>query len=133
MAKGYQHKPEEPELATVDFAPGHRMHGLEIRVRLRVPVGVILGAVAGDVSRAMKPFLKQVESWNLEDADGNPVPFSLEAFEETFDTGEAGEILAGWVQSVAGLTTPLVEPSSASAISANGSSSMVARPRSRGR
>lgn len=95
--------------ATIKFAEGHALHGIEVDVQLRVPIGVILGASSGDFAAALKPFVKRIVSWNLKDDDDQPVPVSLESFGEHFDVTETAALLAAWVEVVTQPSTPLGE------------------------
>ncbi len=107
--KGFKFgKPKEK--VTISFAEDHALHGLEIVVQKRVPVGVILGASSGDLARAIEPFISRIEAWNLEDDDG-AVPVSRAAFDERFSIEDASAVIGGWVEAVTN-TAPLDEPSS---------------------
>lgn len=108
------------ERVTIAFAEDHALYGLEIEVEKRVPIGVVLGASAGDVARAIEPLIKRITSWNLEDDDG-PVPVTRAAFDEQFDLEAAGALISAWMEVVTGsATAPLGEPSTDSASSDGG-------------
>lgn len=98
--------------ATIQFERGHALHGIEVEVELRVPIGVILGASSGEFATALKPFVKRIVRWNLTDDDGADVPVSLEAFGENFDVTETAALLAAWVEVVTQPSTPLGASSS---------------------
>jgi hypothetical protein len=98
------------EKVTISFAQDHALSGLEIVVEKAVPVGVVLGASAGDVPRAIEPLIARIISWNLEDSDGNPVPVSRKAFDELFDLEAAGQVATAWVEAVVGVSGPLEQP-----------------------
>lgn len=106
--KGFKAGKGPQRTAKIEFAEGHKLHGLEMEVELRVPVGVLLGATSGNVSQAIKPFIQRVKSWNLTDDDDQPIPVSEEAFGEAFDTEESAALLGAWVEAV-GVPTPLEE------------------------
>lgn len=99
--KGFKTGKNSREIVAIRFAEGHDLHGLEIDVEKRVPVGVLLGAQSGDFARALDPFITRIVRWNLEDDAGEPVPVGREGFDTQFDTTEAGELLRAWVKAVA--------------------------------
>ena len=112
MAKSKGFKFGKPkETVTIRFAEDHACYGLEIVVQKRVPIGVILGAQAGDFARTIEPFIKRIVSWNLTDEDDNPVPVSRAAFDEEFDSEAGAAVLYGWIEAVTGAGAPLDEPS----------------------
>jgi hypothetical protein len=71
----------EPSTITLTFAPGDEYHGLEVRMRgLSIAdwlqAAGLDGGEGDNTSATMKRFYDALISWNLEDADGNPVPVS---------------------------------------------------------
>lgn len=114
MAKSKGFKTQKAEaVVNIAFAEGHQLHGLEIVARRRVPVGVVLGATAGNIARALDPFIKAIVSWNLVDEQDNPLPVTAEVFGEELDAEEATAVLSAWVEAVAGVSSPLEQQSSA--------------------
>jgi hypothetical protein len=99
------------EKVTIQFGEGHALHGIEVVVERRVPIGVVLGASAGDIARAIEPLISRIVSWNLLDDDDNPVPVSRAAFDAQFDIEQATELVGGWLTTVAGTAAPLGQPS----------------------
>lgn len=118
-AKGFKTGKGQQKTAEITFAEGHRLHGISVEVQLRVPVGVVLGASSGDISRALKPFIKRIVAWNVLDDDDSPVPVSEEAFGEHFDMEETGALLSAWVEVVT-QSAPLSEQSASAGLSATG-------------
>lgn len=111
MAKSKGFKPRSAEgSVTITFAEGHRLHGIEVEVERRIPIGVVIGATAGDFSKALRPFVKRITAWNLVDDDGQPITVSMEAFEEQFDAAEAGALLTAWVEVATQPSVPLGQP-----------------------
>lgn len=111
-SKGFKTGKNNTELVKIRFAEGHDLHGLEIDVQKRVPIGVIFGAQAGDLAGALRPMVKRIRRWNLVDDDDNDAPITVEAFGEQFDDAEATAIVQAWIQAVSGVSDPLEEPSS---------------------
>lgn len=107
----------EPESTiTLRFKTGHQYHGLEATVR-SISIGEYIAATGmdggdGDTgSASLERFFRNLVSWNLEDADGKPVPVS-EA--RTRDTRLIRELNNAYVQSLLGVSDddPLPETSS---------------------
>ena len=113
MAKqnGFKFKKSE-DVVKIKFAEDHALYGMEVHVEKRVPIGVVLGATAGDLSRAINPLVKRITWWNLQDEAGAPVPVSREAFEEQFDVASATALVGAWATAVMEVSAPLEEPSS---------------------
>lgn len=130
MAKGFRTGQGPQRTAHIDFAEGHALHGLEMEIGLRVPVGVILAADRDVLGVGIKAMAERVVAWNLEDDDG-PVGISEEAFRKQFDIMEAAELVKAWIEAVTQPSDPLGEPSSGRASSANGSIPMASPSRSR--
>lgn len=109
------------EQVTIQFAEEHALHGLEIVVEKRVPIGVVLGASSGQVARAIEPLIKRIVSWNLEDDAGNAIPVSREAFDECFSLDDTGALIDAWIGAVTGgASAPLGQPSAATTSSESG-------------
>ena len=96
---------KKADTVTIQFAEGHALHGIEVVVEKGIPIGVVLGASSGNISRAVEPLIKRIVSWNVED-DAGPVPVSREAFDECFDIENATALIGAWIEAV---TTPLAE------------------------
>lgn len=117
--QGFKRIPEGDPVP-IKFAPDHRLHGLEILIKRRVPAGVLLGLRSGDPARAIDPFISQIISWNLED-NGEPIPVSRAAFDDEFDVEEAFELINEWAEGVAAaVTAPLEQPSPEESTSSSG-------------
>lgn len=124
------------ETATIEFGADHKLHGLEIEVRLNVPLDYyfkILGfeeLLDGDV-REFLPLLhefaeKCLVSWNLEKA-GKPVPATADAFTSLIDLNTGTQILGQWIALIGRVPDPLAPRS------ASGATSGVKRPRNQRR
>lgn len=105
-AKGFKTGKNNREIVAIRFSEDHDLHGLEIDVQKRVPIGVLMGAQSGNLEAALGPLVKRIVRWNLVDDSDSEVPVSLAAFGEQFDNEEAGAIVRAWVEAVA---TPLGE------------------------
>jgi len=99
------------DVVKIKFAEDHDLFGLEVHVEKRVPIGVILGATEGNLAQAIKPLIKRIVWWNLEDEDG-PLPVSREAFDEQFDVQSATALVGAWASAVMEVSAPLDQPSS---------------------
>jgi hypothetical protein len=106
-SKGFKTGKGAQKTALLTFAEGHALHGIEVEVQMRVPVGVILGASSGNLARAIDPFISRIVEWNLKDDEDNDVPVSREAFDEQFDAVEATELLKAWVEVTTQPSAPL--------------------------
>ena len=100
---GYRPKREPVKL---DFS-GTEHDGLEITAR-SVPMSVMLDLLA--VTGAQEPtayrhvtttFAYALESWNVEDDDGQPVPADLDGLLSQ-DTGFITAVIKAWVAAMAG-------------------------------
>lgn len=104
--KGFKTGKNNKEIVAIRFAETHDLHGLEIDVQKRVPIGVLLGAQAGDLGGALRPLVKRIVRWNLTDDADAEVAVSIDAFGDHFDQEETTAILSAWVEAVA---TPLAD------------------------
>lgn len=70
---------EQPNTVTLTFEAGHELHGLEATLK-GLTIGEFLtftGMDGGDgegSSKTIERFHESLISWNLEDADGQPIP-----------------------------------------------------------
>jgi hypothetical protein len=87
----------EPTTAVLEFAEGHRLHGLEVEVSLDTPIRLYQRIVAlsvrneGEDAEAVSKILDEftdtvvqfgdnvLVEWNLDDAKGEPVPATGES------------------------------------------------------
>ena len=102
---GFKNKGKKFKLV---FPEDHDLHGLEIVIR-----GITLGAWKSliedeSLSRADRRnketeyFVKQVDSWNLEDDDDSPMAVTVENF-ESLDLEYVGEIKKTWLNRCLGI------------------------------
>jgi hypothetical protein len=105
--KGFRTGQGLQRTAHLTFEEGHVLHGLEVDVKLRVPVAVMLGASAGNFAQAIEPIIGRITGWNLEDEKGEPVPVSRDAFAEHFDSEEATSLIRAWVEAATQAPAPL--------------------------
>lgn len=110
----------------IRFADGHEFDGLEVRMR-SVSVGRLLKLlpmietldgiaaankpeVAAEIEEVFREFADLIDSWNIEDEDGTPVPVTFEALMDQ-DLRLVIAIVQQWVEHVAGVPAPLDGPS----------------------
>lgn len=107
--KGFKTSGADQGTVTISFAEDHRLHGLEIEIQRRVPVGVLLAG--NDLGAALRPLVKRIVAWNLTDEDDEPVKPSVDAFGENFDLEETQSIVEAWGEAMTKPGGPL-SPSS---------------------
>lgn len=120
----------EPRIAIMEFEEPYR--GLEVRVRLDLPatrqlailrqLDVLRKAETGtDVAAPdrvqvfrdqMELLISVTDGWNWEDADGSPVPMTVESLMDVIPGNLATSMLNKWAELVNGLSGPLGETSS---------------------
>jgi len=72
---------EQPNTVTLTFEEGDELHGLEATLK-GITIGEFLaftgmdGSDGDNAAKTIERFHESLISWNLEDADGNPVPVS---------------------------------------------------------
>lgn len=108
--KGFRTGGRAPRTATITFAEGHALHGIEVKADLRMTVDAALGAEGASIRQAIVPFVERIISWNLEDDAGEPVPVSVEAFGKHFDITEARALLMAWLEAATSAPAPLERP-----------------------
>lgn len=70
---------EQPNTITLRFDEGDELHGLEVTLQ-GMSIGEFMssmgwdGGDGDDTAQTMEKFHKALISWNLEDADGQPIP-----------------------------------------------------------
>lgn len=114
-----------PKPATLAFADGSEYQGLELEVDLRCSMDLLFRI--GDL-QALKPdeIMALLEewardkllSWNLVDAQGNPVPPSVAGLRATLDPRTAGVLLGKYASAVNGVDAPLAKRSRSGGTSA---------------
>lgn len=72
---------EQPNTITLRFEEGDELHGLEVTLQ-GMSIGEFMssmgwdGSDGDDTAQTMEKFHKALISWNLEDAEGQPIPVS---------------------------------------------------------
>lgn len=94
----------------LDFGQGTYLEGAEIRLR-STPVGVTFQLEELTVSESIPLFLQFLESWNLEDSAGNPLPMTVEAIKGHIERPVLNEIMKQWYRAATGVSAPLDQPS----------------------
>lgn len=110
-------------IVRIDFPPGDECHGLVVRVRALkfgqltelTRLGSSLSRLQGadDMADAVKVYdllLSHVDSWNLADDDGAPVPVTAEGLGQ-LDLPVILRIIAAWMEGMAAVPTPLAQTS----------------------
>lgn len=110
--KGFRFKGGD-EAMHIRFDEDHKLHGLEISVRRRVPVGVVMAISRADVGRTAEIFAQQVLTWNVLGPDDEPVPVSVEAFGEHVGIEDLTAIITAWTEALTEPGAPLSGQSSA--------------------
>lgn len=110
----------------IRFGDGHEFEGLEVRMR-SVSVGKLLQllpkidaldgiAVATkpedveEIKEVFREFSTLIDSWNIEDEDGTPVPVTCEALMDQ-ELRLVVAVIQQWAEYVSGVPAPLDEPS----------------------
>lgn len=109
--KGYRF-PKSDRTMLLKFDEDHALSGLEIEVRRRVPVGVVISATTNDMGEAVRLFANEVVAWNVEDDEGRPVPPTVQMFGQYVGMEEMQEIIQVWSEVLAVPDAPLGRPSS---------------------
>jgi hypothetical protein len=94
------------------------MAGAEVKLRsANVATVLELRRLIGDEDRAalVELLADNLLEWNLEDADGEPVPPNAAGILEHLEEVVLGVILREWYKAATGVTAPLDEPSTDSA------------------
>lgn len=115
---------------------GHELHGLEVSMKgmsmddLGVVVGLQSGVDDGKPGlELLEPlvdvFMRNVQSWNLEDEAGNPVPVTEENIRAE-DSRMMLQVVMSWAESATSVAPPLPRPSSGGSPSLEGSIPMAA-------
>lgn len=106
-----------PERTAVLTFKGSAYEGAEVRVRLNVPLQVFFDLASQEGLQAFQPFGDAVlSSWNLETAEGRPIPATGKGM-LTLPLDFGLWLIRAWVKEVSTLSTPLVEPSDNGAMS----------------
>lgn len=88
------------------------MAGAYIKIK-STPVGVALQLRSSSTTdgRGVLELLAQyVSDWNLEDADGAPLPITVEAIEANLEVPVIAAIVGEWYKAALGVTAPLDPP-----------------------
>lgn len=82
-----------------------RMRGLTVRRFQRV-LAVYEGGKDEDIDEILDFFVKAVDSWNLEDDDGRPLPVTAEALGD-LDLEFVNAMVGAWLDAVGGVSDDL--------------------------
>lgn len=93
------------------FEEGTYLEGAEIRIR-STPIGVVEKLEESTYRQSIPIFLEYLDSWNLEDADGERVKYTEEAILEALEWPVLASIMRQWYHAALGVTAPLDPPSS---------------------
>ena len=86
---------------------GNAWKGAEVICRLNVPIGTVLDAkFPPDQESLTEWFGNVVESWNLEDEGGKPLPCTAENFAQ-LPTGFRLRLYSTWMDVATGMASPL--------------------------
>ena len=101
----------EPRTYVLHFEEGTYLAGAEIRIRA-TPVAVTEQLETLSFIRCVPLLLEYLDSWNLEDADGESIKLTEEAILGAFEWPVLKKIIQEWYQAATGVTAPLDQPSS---------------------
>lgn len=101
----------ESRTYVLEFGEGKYLAGAEIRIR-STPISVMEELDTLRYSESVPLLLQYLDSWNLEDANGEPVKLTEEAIKKSLELPVLQEIVSAWVQAAIGVTAPLDPPSS---------------------
>jgi hypothetical protein len=89
------------------FEEGTYLDGAEIKFRA-TPVGALVKISQAKGFKDLAKFLPEyLISWNLEDAEGNPIPATEEGIIEHLEEAVLAAIVHEWVMAAKGVTAPL--------------------------
>jgi hypothetical protein len=95
---GFKHQAKVYRLVFDDPA----LAGLEVRAR-----SLSIGELRDDDTSVLEAFAKALDSWNLEDEGGEPLPPTLETLESYPDIDFINALSAAWLNAVAGVDDEL--------------------------
>lgn len=101
----------KPRTYVLHFEDGTYLAGAEIRIR-STPISVMDQLDTLKYSEAIPLFLEYLESWNLEDANGEPIKLTEEAIRGNLELPVLRRVIDAWTQAAIGVTAPLDQPSS---------------------
>ena len=101
------------KLIKIDFAKGHDLYGMHITLEsmtLREYNDMMArGQIRGDIGEVQKAnaemeeiLAAKIQEWNLEDAQGNPIPPGIEALQD-LDRSYFGQILQSYQMAMLGI------------------------------
>lgn len=98
---------EQPQTIKLKFAPDDKLYGLEVRLR-GLSIGEYLkltgldGSDGEGIGGGIQRFAESLIEWNLEDADGQPIPTTLEAVQQR-DKELILRLATAWLDAVNGV------------------------------
>lgn len=101
----------EPRTYVLEFEDGSYLDGAEIRIR-STPISVVEQLETANYRDSLPLLLEYLDSWNLEDATGEPVKHTEEAVLAALEWPVLAMIVKEWWRAALGVTAPLDPPSS---------------------
>jgi hypothetical protein len=95
----------------LEFDAGTYLAGAVIRLR-SASIETVEALAEMQFSAALPVLIAHVESWNLEDADGNPLPLEEEAVRANMEVAVRNALIREWYRAAVGASAPLDQPSS---------------------
>ena len=95
---GFRHQPKVYRLVFDD----PQLEGLEVRA-----LGMSIGELQDDDLTILAAFVHALQSWNLEDEHGTPLPMTLEALQAYPDADFVSTMTRAWMDAVAGVDEEL--------------------------
>jgi hypothetical protein len=97
----------EPRKILINFEEGHDYYGVEVQMKSLTIRQYTDMFAETDNAKLIQIFAAHLVSWNVEDADGAPVPATLEGVDSQ-DTGLIVQLISAWQQAL--VTAPPTSP-----------------------
>jgi hypothetical protein len=105
----------ETRTAAIDFAEDNPWHGIEARVVISVPFATLLwyqrNAETMDAALGEEAIRqwgeKYLQEWNIEDAQGVPIPATADGAVTVEDNGIVTALMMAWMEAVVHVPSPL--------------------------
>ena len=94
----------------LEFEAGTYLAGAVVRMR-STSIATVEKLEEMNFSEGLPLFLQHVEGWNLEDADGNPLPLDEDAVNAVMEKPVRDRLIQEWYKAAIGVSAPLDPPS----------------------
>jgi len=101
----------KPKVYRLTWDESHDQHGLEVAIE-----GMVLGEhlellTLTTIADELATVVPKIQSWNLEDGKGQPLPVSVESLMKHGDRRLAVAIVRAYMQALTGVSGPKEKPS----------------------